>query len=193
MCALISTHHIFNFTIDSPSEGCIPRNNILWTVWILSIHCFLLPILMIIFGILTLNNLGHLSVFCDCIHGSQHRSVKDRFIQMCAHCIRCRNSFQHKIDRQLTTMIISEIFVTVFTSLPYGSYAFYHLIYGIQIKETDDLNKTEWIPLFIRMTMYFEASCGFYIYLITLTTLRKRFWKILIKKVSSIHLCFCCK
>jgi len=42
-------------------------------------------------------------------------------------------------------MIITEIIVTVCTSLPYG----------IQFQTT---YKTEWISFFIRITMYFEAS-----------------------------------
>jgi len=178
--AFISLHHIFNFTILSSSEGCIPQNNILWIGWILSIHCFLLPILMIIFGILTLKNLRH------CFY-RRRRINKDHYIQMCSYCIRYRNSIQHQINNQLTSMIISEIIITVFTSLIYGSYAFYHLLYGIQFQTT---YKTEWISLFIRMCIYFKASCGFCIYLITLTTLRKRFCKIFINKINSIR--FCC-
>jgi hypothetical protein len=190
ICAFISIHHIFNFTIRSPSEGCIPNNNILWTGWIIAIHCFILPILMIIFGTLTLRNLRRPSAFssCFCLRRHHHpRSERDQFIHMCSSCIRCRNSVQLQIDNQLTSMIISEIIVTVLTSLPYGCYAFYHLLYGIHLQPT---YKTEWISLFIRMSMYFEASCGFYIYLITLTTLRKHFFKTFIEKITSIH--FCC-
>jgi hypothetical protein len=185
-CAFISIHHILNFTIQSPSEGCIPRNNLLWTGWIISIHCFLLPISMITFGILTLKNLRHTTIFNAFLSRRYHRIKKHQFIQICSFCLRCRHSIQHQIDNQLTAMIITEIIVTVCTSLPYGTYAFYHLLYGIQFQTT---YKTEWISFFIRMTMYFEASCGFYIYLITLTTLRKRFCKTFIKKITSIYCC----
>jgi hypothetical protein len=189
--AFISIHHIINFTILSPSKGCIPQNNILWTGWILSIHCFLLPLSMIIFGFLTLRNLRYSPIFSYCFYRRRrrrrrHQIAKDQFIEMCSYCIRCKNSIQHKIDTQLTSMILSEIIITVCTSLPYGSYAFYHLLYGTQFDKT---YKTEWISLFIRMSMYLEASCGFYIYLITLTTLRKRFYKSFIEKITSINVC----
>ncbi|CAF1406077.1 unnamed protein product [Adineta steineri] len=194
LCALISIHHILNFTILSASEGCIPRNKVLWVVWISVIHCFLLPLFMIIFGILTLNNLRHSSIFCICFKRYKEHTKKDRFTQMCSHCIRCRNSVQQKIDKQLTSMIISEIIVNVFTLLPYGTYTLYHFLYEIQVgKSQNHSYKTEWISFFIRMSMYFEASCGFYIYLITLTTLRKRFCKIFTKKLTLILTYFCYK
>jgi hypothetical protein len=186
LCALISIHHIINFTIRSPSEGCIPRNNSLWTGWFIFTHCFLLPISMIIFGILTLRNLSYSSIFnfCVCHRRRDHRQriKRDQYTGMCSFCVRCRNSIQHQIDKQLTAMIISEIILTILTSVPYGSYALYHLLYGIQ---TVRVFKDEWISLFIRISMYFEASCGFYIYLITLKTLRKRFCKIILKKITS--------
>ena len=187
-CAVISIHHLFNFTVVSPAEGCLPRNNLLWTGWIIAIHCFLLPILMTTFGFLTLRNLGHSTVFHSCL-SPRRRIKRDQFTSMCSHCLRCRNSIQRRIDTQLTSMIITEILVTICTSLPYGTYAFYHLIYGIHFQST---HRTEWIAFFIRLSMYFEASCGFYIYLITLTTLRKRFCRTFIEKITSIHCCCCC-
>jgi hypothetical protein len=196
VCAVLSVQHIFNFTVVSPSQGCIPRYNIIWTVWILSVHSFLAPILMIIFGILTLKNLGHLSVFRYCLHRRRrhhYHSKRNQFNQMCSQCIRHQNSMQHQTDNQLTSMIICEIIVTVLTSLPYGIYAFYHLLYEIQERTIYNSSKTEWILLFIRMCMYFEASCGFYIYMMTLTTLRKRFFKTLVEKLTTICFCFCYK
>jgi hypothetical protein len=188
-CALISIHHIVNFTVLSPSQGCVPQSNILWTGWILSIHCFILPIAMIIFGVLTLKHLRYSTVLTYCFYRRRHRTEKEQFIEMCSYCTRCRNSVQHRIDNQLTAMIISEIIVTVLSSVPYGTYAFYHLLYGIQIPTANNSHKDEWISLFIRMSMYFEASCGFYIYLISLTTLRKRFCKTFIDKITSINFC----
>jgi hypothetical protein len=189
MFALLSLQHMFNFTIKSPSEGCIPYNYVLWSVWILSIHCFLLPILMIIFGILTLKNIRCLTVFDDHIQRSQcyrrRRQIKHRFRERCPHCCHSQKSIQYKIEKQLTSMIISEIFVTVLTSVPYGAYAFYHLLHGIQGQRIYYTNRTNWIILFIRMTMYFEPSCGFYIYLFTLSTMRKRFFKIISDKIMN--------
>ncbi|UJR14195.1 hypothetical protein I4U23_001188 [Adineta vaga] len=109
ICALLSTHHLLNFTVQSTSKGCTPRYRILWISWILTIHCFLLPMLMIIFGLLTLNNLRHINLFCHCLDHYRERVKQKRFTQMCAYCTRCQNTFQHKIDKQLTGMIISEI------------------------------------------------------------------------------------
>jgi hypothetical protein len=183
--ALLSLQHAFNFTVVFPSEGCIPYSRVLWVVWILSIHCFLLPILMIIFGILTLRNTGCLTRFGDYFQCRHHhpRRRRHRSLEKYSHY---QKSIQHKIDKQLTSMIISEICVTILTLLPYGAYAVYDLHHGIQGQTIYHTNRTKWIVLFIRVTMYFEASCGFYIYLFTLTTMRKRFLKIISKKITGI-------
>jgi hypothetical protein len=87
-------------------------------------------------------------------------------------------------------MIISEIFVTVVTSLPYGAYAFHQLLQSIQ-KRIVIFNPKQsvWFLLFIRMTIYFEPSCGFYIYLMTLTALRKRFYKMFIGNLLTAYHC----
>jgi hypothetical protein len=143
---------------------------------------------MIIFGILTLRNLSYSSIFnfFICCRHHRQRIRREQFIEMCSFCVRCRNSIQHQIDKQLTAMIISEIILTILTSVPYGSFALYHLLYGIQ---TERVFKDEWISLFIRISMYFEASCGFYMYLMALKTLRKRFCKIIFEKITSRSIC----
>ncbi|CAF2834122.1 unnamed protein product [Rotaria sp. Silwood2] len=191
--ALLSLQHIFNFTIKSPVEGCIPHNRILWAIWISSIHCFLLPILMIIFGILTLKNIHYLSVFGDYFYHLQgrrrrgNRRQKHLCMEMCSHCSHCQNSTHYQIDKQLTLMIICEVLVTILTSLPYGVYVFYYLIQTIKKRTIIEPNQSAWIPLLIRMTMYFEPSCGFCIYVITLSTLRKCFCKMFIENISSAY------
>lgn len=187
LCAFVSIQHIFNFTIDFPSDGCVPRQNLLWTSWIIVFHSCLSPILMIIFGVLTLKNLRHWSCSRSTIH--RIRREKRRFSQMCSFCSRCRNSIQHQIENQLTSMIISEIFITVGTSLPYGIYALHRFIYQ-RNDVTSGTSRREWIVAFIRVSMYLEASCGFYIYLLTLTTLRKRFYRMLIERFHSIRSTF---
>jgi hypothetical protein len=187
ICAVLSLQHLFNFTIFSPSQGCVPRWNLLWTTWILAAHCGVSPMLMIVFGVLTLRNLRHSSmlVLCWC-HRRRHRNQTGthQFTQICSYCLRCRNSVQRQIENQLTSMITSEICMTVCTSLPYGIYAFHQLLYRESLA-----NKNEWILVFIRMSMYLEASCGFYIYLLTLTSLRKRFCKMFSKRISFFHSC----
>ena len=179
LCAFVSLQHLFNFTIPTASQGCIPHVNVLWTTWIVVIHSCLSPMLMIIFGILTLKNVRHWSF--RRFSTDRIRREKHRFNQMCSYCTRCRNSIQHQIENQLTSMIISEIFVTVCTSLPYGIYAIHHYIYTW---------KNEWIAFLIRMSMYFEASCGFYIYLLTLTALRKRFYRMFHQHIRYVRCCF---
>ena len=195
ICAVLSLQHVFNFTIFSPSRGCIPRWTLLWATWILVVHCCLSPMLMIVFGILTLKNLRHLSILglCLCHHRGRRRRrhrrqvQRHQFIQICSYCLSCRKSVQHQIENQLTSMIISEIFMTVCTSLPYGIYAIHHLLYGFQDRSESQSNKSEWISLFIRVSMYLEASCGFYIYLLTLTSLRERFCKMFIERIAFLR------
>jgi hypothetical protein len=147
---------------------------------------------MIIFGILTLRSIRYLPIFGHYFQRLQyHRQQrKHRFIEICLHC---ENSSENRIDRQLTSMIIGEVFVTNLTSLPYGIYAFYHLIRISQKRTMIDPNESVWISLLIRTTMYFEPSCGFYIYLMTLTTLRKRFCKMFIRKIPGIGFFYCNK
>jgi hypothetical protein len=190
--AFLSLQHLFNFTVHFPSEGCVPNNRMLWVIWISSFHCFILPILMIIFGILTLRSIRYLPIFSHYFQRLQHhrQQRKHRFIEICSHC---ENSNENRIDRQLTSMIIGEVFITNLTSLPYGIYAFYHLIRISQKRTMINPNESVWISLLIRTTMYFEPSCGFYIYLMTLTTLRKRFCKMFIRKIPGIGFFYCNK
>ena len=182
--ALLSLQHVFNFTVSSPSEGCVPYNRLLWILWISSIQCFLLPILMIIFGFLTLKMIHYLPVFGGYLHQLQcrrRRRKSHRFIQVCLDCSRQENSIQTQVDRQLTLMIVGEILVTILTLLPFGIYTFYHLVRTIEKKPLFDEHESVWISSLIRMTVYFEPSCGFFIYLMTLSILRKRFCKMLIE------------
>jgi len=193
--ALLSLQHVFNFTILSPSQDCVPQNHVIWAIWISSFHCFLLPILMIIFGILTLKNIRYLSTFGVYFYRLQsrgrhyHQQRKHRFLEICSDCSRHQNSIRYQIERQLTSMIISEIFVTILTLLPYGTYTFYQLLHETEGQTIYYTNRTKWIILFIRATMYFEPSCGFYIYIMTLSTLRKRFLTMIMEKITEIYSC----
>ncbi|CAF2360016.1 unnamed protein product [Rotaria sp. Silwood2] len=187
--AVISLQHVFNYTIVSRSQGCVARNLTLWTVWVTLIHCLLLPILMILFGILTLKNIRTLPII-RCFHNRRYDQNR-QFVQMCHHCVDSRRSAQYQIEKQLTWMIIAEIIVTVLTSFPYAAYSFYRLLtINRQTYETRVSNTAKLIELIIRMTVYLEPSCGFYIYLMTLTTLRKRFISILWKRLTSVCCCW---
>ncbi|CAF0724008.1 unnamed protein product [Rotaria sp. Silwood1] len=124
--AIISLQHVFNYTIVSRSQGCVARNLILWTIWVTTIHCLVLPVLMILFGILTLKNLRTLPTI-RCLHNRRYDQNR-KFVQMCHHCVHSRQSTQYQIEKQLTLMIIAEIIVTVLTSFPYAAYSFYRLL-----------------------------------------------------------------
>ena len=182
--ATVSIQHLFNFTIHSPTEGCTPQYPRLWTIWVASIHCFLLPILMIVFGLLSLRNIQHSSMSAS---RKRHSSDSRRALR----CSDAKTPIPDQIDRQLTFMIVSEVFITVLTSLPYGAYAFHRLLHGLYAQTPVLTDRMQWIIIFIRMTMYLEASCGFYVYLITLSTLRKRFIKIFITKLIAVYI-YCC-
>lgn len=187
--AIISLQHVFNYTIVSHSQGCVARNLTLWTAWVTIIHCFLLPILMIVLGVLTLRSIRTLPSIC-CVHNRRH--IQNRqFVQMCHHCIDGRQSTQYQIEKQVTLMIIAEIILTVFTSFPYAAYSFYRiLIINTPAHEMRCSRKAKLTELIIRMTVYLEPSCGFYIYLMTLATLRKRFNNILLKKLVALCRCW---
>lgn len=163
--AIVSTQHLINFIINSPYEGCVPSNRIFWVTWLVSYQCLILPILMIIFGYLTLKKIRFSRPYRQSI---EIRSYSDR------------NSVKNQIERQLTLMIIGETIVTILTSLPYGIYALYHLLQTFRIHSFIIPNQSLWIPLAIRLTMYFEPCCGFYMYLLTLTVMRKRFSRMII-------------
>lgn len=182
--AIISLQHVFNYTVITRSQGCVAQSLFLWTIWVTSIHCFILPVLMTIFGILTLKNIRR---FPSIRYLQNRRHDQDRhFVQMCRHCLDDRRSTKYQIEKQLTWMIIAEIIVTVLTSFPYAAYSGYRLLTVNAVgRHTRDIKKEKLIELIIRMTVYLEPSCGFYIYLVTLTTLRKRFINILLTKFKS--------
>ena len=145
---------------------------------------FPLPILMILFGTLTLKNIRTLPTFR--YFNSRRHYQNRQFVQMCHLCIDGRRSAQHQIETQLTLMIIAEIIVTILTSFPYAAYHLYRLLtISTWAHGAKDPNKAKFIEFLIRITVYLEPSCGFYIYLMTLTTLRKRFSNVIFMTATS--------
>ena len=80
-------------------------------------------------------------------------------------------------------MIIAEIVLALLIFLPYVIYVIYRSMTVINERSAIQKAQENLIELFVRMTMYFEPSCGFYVYLFTLKTLKKRFFKILLVKL----------
>lgn len=80
-------------------------------------------------------------------------------------------------------MIITEIIVTILTTLPYATYVLYQAMRVEREQSSHSLAKEDFIEQLVRLTIYLEPSCGFYIYLFTLTTLRKRFVGIILNKL----------
>ena len=170
---ILSFQHLINFTVTSPFEGCVPRSHFLWASWTATIHCLLLPVLMIIFGALTVKNVHYLTL----------RSRRPSARRFSYHA--CRGKLtQNQTERQMTSMIIAEILFTVLGSLPYGAYAFHHLLLHARGKRAFYTHSSKWIILFVRSSMYVEASCGFYVYIFTLGILRQRFFKVIRQKLS---------
>jgi hypothetical protein len=79
-------------------------------------------------------------------------------------------------------MIIAETIVTILTTVPYAIYVLYQAIKTENLQKAS-LARDDFIEELVRATIYLEPSCGFYIYLFTLTTLRKRFTRILLNKI----------
>jgi hypothetical protein len=171
--AIISLHHFFNFNLISNS--CVPGDAILWTVWILGVHCLIPSSLMIVFGTLTVMNMRKSSA------SLRHQSQTDRKMlsMLTEERQECCNdqSYRHHIETQLTRMTITEILLTVLTSLPYAVYVMFRLLTAANEnnRSTETIARDKFIELLTQLTMYFEPSCGFYIYFFTLTTLRERF------------------
>ncbi len=174
--ALISIHHYFNFTVLS--NFCMPKYFILWATWILDAHCLIPTIFMIIFSTLTLINVRKSSSSLTRHYGNTSKrkfSIPKRRRKL--HKIEPNH---HHIEHQLTSMIITEIILTILTSLPYAIYVTYQAMRKENFK---NLERLDLIEQLMSSTVYLEPSCGFYIYLFTLTTLRKRFIQLLLKKI----------
>ena len=174
--ALISLHHYFNFTVVS--NFCIPKHFLLWAIWIFDIHCFIPSTLMIIFSILTLINVRKSPSLPIRRYGNTYGRISTTSNQRLSI-----GSNRHHIEQQLTSMIIAETIVTIMTTVPYAIYVLYQAMKTENVKNLEELARDDLIEGFVRATMYLEPSCGFYIYLFTLTTLRKRFSRILLNKI----------
>jgi hypothetical protein len=176
--SLVSLHHIFNFTVIS--NTCVPRHAVLWTVWMSAVHCFQ-SVLMILFGVLTLILRRKATVISrrHCRYCHERTPI---FVRICQQCLDGRKEHYH-VEAQLTSMIIAEIVLALLTSLPYAIYVVYRLMTAANQRSAIQKAQENLIELFMRMTMYFESSCGFYVYLFTLKTLKRRFVMILLSKL----------
>ncbi len=176
--ALISLHHYFNFTLVS--NFCIPKYFLLWAIWIFNIHCLIPSMLMIIFSTLTLINVRKSSSSTFYRYRNTYGRISNTLNRR--QSIRYIGSNRHHIEYQLTSMIIAETIVTILTTVPYAIYVLYQAIKTENLQKAS-LARDDFIEELVRATIYLEPSCGFYIYLFTLTTLRKRFTRILLNKI----------
>lgn len=177
--AFISLHHYFNFTVIS--NFCMPKHYTLWAVWIFDVHCIIPSMSIIILIILTIINVRKRSSSFYRQSGTDKRRVFNVRQQRQNSCY--NRSTHHRIERQLTLMTITETIGTILTTLPYAVYVMYRALRVENEKSVESEAREDLIEQSIRLTMYFEPSCGFYFYLFTLTTLRKRFVRILLNKI----------
>jgi hypothetical protein len=179
--ALISLHYLFNTTIKY--NICTPKNTILWAIGLSSIYISQ-SILMITFGTLTILSRQERAIW---IHRRcrNHHEMIPMFNQLCQYCCHQRSE-RHHVEIQLTSMIITEIILVVLTLLPYTIYIVYRLITVGKKRNSIELMYENFIERLIQLTIFFEPTCGFYIYLFSLTTLKKRFLNILRRKLGMI-------
>ena len=106
--ALISLHHYLNCTLVA--NYCLPKSFLLWTTWIFEVHCLIPSTLMIIFSTLTLINRRKSTRLV--IRQSRMSNASNRPLNMRFHDLH--------IEQQLTSMIVTETFGTVLSTLPYA-------------------------------------------------------------------------
>jgi len=177
--ALISVHHYFNFTVVS--NFCIPKHSILWATWMFGVHFLIPSTFMIVFSTLTLINVRkHSNSLCR-RYGNNHQRSSN--VPKQYQISRYNRSDCHHIEQQLTSMIITETIATTLTTLTYAIYVMYQALNVQSEKSLESFAREDLIEQSVRLTMYLEPSCGFYVYLFTLTTLRKRFFRILLNKI----------
>jgi len=179
MWALISLYYLFNFTIRN--NVCAPKNVIVWGRKLASIY-FFHSLLIIIFGTLTILYRQKHVIFVRRPCRNHHEMIP-MFNQLCQYC-RNERSERHHIEVQLTSMIITEIILVVLSTLPYAAYIVYRLITIEMKRSLIQMSYENIIERLIRLTMFFEPSCGFYIYLFTLKSLKTRFFYIVRRKLG---------
>jgi hypothetical protein len=177
--AFISVHHYFNFTVVS--NLCTPKHFLILATWIFDVHCLIPSTFLVIFNTLTLINVRKRSNSLSRHYGNnyQRSSNVPKGYQNPRHY----EFNHHHIEQQLTSMIITETIATILTILPYTTYVIYQAVRIENEKSLESLAREDFIEQLVRLTMYIEPSCGFYVYLFTLTTLRKRFLRLLLNKI----------
>ncbi|CAF1039164.1 unnamed protein product, partial [Didymodactylos carnosus] len=106
--ALLSLHHYFNSNVDMINQRstCLVKYSKYFIILSI-IYTLIMPMLMIIFGLLTLFNVRNIT---------KNRNPLQK------HCL------NQRIQYQLTWMILLEILLTVLGCLPYSLYTFYILL-----------------------------------------------------------------
>lgn len=156
-----AVRHLHDFNLQQPLDRCVPTHLKYWAIETASTSV-IQTVLMVIFSRLTII----------------WRQDRSQFVSLYPNYLHIRR-MPSSIESQLTLMIIMKMFVVVSTSLPYSIYILYRLI---TINQQKNVTRMIWKNIgenLIRLTIFFEPSCGFYIYFFSLTTLKQRFYNVI--------------
>jgi hypothetical protein len=126
-----------------------------YMVWYSFLPCFL----MLLFGLLTLNNIR------------QRRKILPRFPH--------GNPITRRTDTQLLRMLAAQVLVVIISTLPFSIYRLYSTFTANWIKDTVRIAQENLAFQIVSAVTYFAHSSSFYLYTLTGTIFRKEFIKII--------------
>ena len=153
-CSLVAVHIPILLNIKSGVCGMFGLYKLIYSFYLITLNGIVPPVLMIIFSALTIYSIDQ-----------QHRNQ-----------VRARQR-----DRDFMRMIIAEVVVNIFTTIPYSANTVYGAVtYTISDKSTQRLEIESFISFLTQFLIYFISVTPFYVFILTSKPFRNEFINILI-------------
>lgn len=159
VCTLIAIHLPFFMEIRGTTCGMFGLYKLIFAFYQIIVLSVLPPLLMVIFSVLTIRSLYQR-------HATQERA--------------------RQRDRHLLLMVIVEVIVNIFTTIPFSG----NLIYGaatyyVVNKNTERLETEAFLSFFAQFVLYLLSVAPFYLFIILSKPFRTEFINILVKCLDS--------
>jgi hypothetical protein len=155
ICFVIAIHMPILKTIKNGVCNMFGLYAIIYSFYQIMVLAILPPVLMSIFSTLSIRSLHQR-------HGNQARA--------------------RQRDRYLMRMVIGEVIVNIFTSIPYSSYLVYSSVTYYDVnKSAQRLQIESFISFFTQFFIYLISVAPFYLFILTSKTFRNEFLIILVK------------
>ena len=155
VCLLVAMHMPILMDIRDGICGMFGLYQLIYSIYQIMLTSILPPVLMSIFSVLTIRSLHQR-------HDNQERA--------------------RQRDRDFMRMVIAEVIVNIFTSIPYSASLVYSAVtYNIVNKSTQRLEIEAFISFFTQFLVYLISVAPFYLFILTSKPFRNEFINLIVK------------